>query len=187
MEDDAHKWDTEIVKDQIKIPAGMALVMCDVDCGSSTPGMVKKVQAWRAKDPESGLLWERLQGWNEKLAEKLKSGSEAGIASAIHGIRDFIREMGGRSDVPIEPKEQTELLDALTELEGVVGGVVPGAGGYDAVVVLVKDDEETINGIREFLLKWSKEKGSNVKLLGVKGEMEGVKVEGGEKYAEWLK
>lgn len=187
VEQSTQKWDTEIQKDTISIPKGMALVMCDVDCGSSTPGMVKKVLEWRKQDPESTLLWDRLQGWNEKLAEKLKKGSEAEIASAILGIRDFIQEMGGRSGVPIEPQEQTDLLDALTELEGVVGGVVPGAGGYDAVVILVKDDKETMERVEGFLVRWSEEKKSNVKLLGVKGEMEGVKVESVTKYSQWLK
>ena len=56
--------------------------------------------------------------------------------------RALIREMTAKSKVPIEPPQQTKLLDACKEVEGVVGGVVPGAGGYDAIVLLVEDREE---------------------------------------------
>ena len=37
-----------------------------------------------------------------------------------------MREMGTLSGVPIEPPEQTELLDACISQPGVVGGGVPG-------------------------------------------------------------
>jgi phosphomevalonate kinase len=37
-----------------------------------------------------------------------------------------MREMGEASGVPIEPPSQTKLLDAVSEVEGVVGAGVPG-------------------------------------------------------------
>jgi hypothetical protein len=37
-----------------------------------------------------------------------------------------MREMGNLSGVPIEPPEQTRLLDACFALSGVIGGGVPG-------------------------------------------------------------
>ncbi|KAG6915782.1 hypothetical protein DXG01_009820 [Tephrocybe rancida] len=54
-------------------------------------------------------------------------------------IRAKMREMGELSGVPIEPEEQTKLLDSCVSLAGVVGGGVPGAGGYDAIWLLVCD------------------------------------------------
>ncbi|KAK2463275.1 hypothetical protein APHAL10511_004930 [Amanita phalloides] len=54
-------------------------------------------------------------------------------------IRAKMREMGNVSGVPIEPPEQTKLLDACVSQAGVIGGGVPGAGGYDAIWVLVCD------------------------------------------------
>ncbi|KAH8787507.1 phosphomevalonate kinase-like protein [Hyaloscypha sp. PMI_1271] len=184
------KWDTEISKRGVTIPPGMALVMCDVDCGSETVGMVKQVLAWKKADPEgSKKLWDDLQACNETLAKKLTAGAEIReFREAFGEIRGRIREMGDRSGVPIEPKEQTELLDAVTEgVEGVAGGVVPGAGGYDAIVLLVKDDKETMLAIEEFLVRWSKEKGSNVKLLGTRGELEGARKEDASKYESLVK
>ncbi|GAA5860835.1 hypothetical protein JCM3774_003159 [Rhodotorula dairenensis] len=53
--------------------------------------------------------------------------------------RALMREMGSASDVPIEPAEQTRLLDTCSALPGVIGAGVPGAGGYDAVWVLCFD------------------------------------------------
>ena len=185
------KWDTEIQKEGVTIPNGMALVMCDVDCGSQTVGMVKKVLEWRKSDPSgSKKLWDELQTCNETLGRLLTSGSSSKkeFEGAFEAIRSRIREMGSKSGVPIEPPEQTELLDGLTKgVDGVAGGVVPGAGGYDAVVLLVKDDRETLGAIEKFLVEWSKEKGSNVKLLGTKGELEGVRKEDGGKYGAWVK
>lgn len=54
-------------------------------------------------------------------------------------IRASMREMGTQAGVPIEPAEQTALLNACVSVAGVIGGGVPGAGGYDAVWVLVFD------------------------------------------------
>jgi phosphomevalonate kinase len=184
------KWDTEISKRGVTIPKGMALVMCDVDCGSETVGMVKQVLEWKKNDPEaSEKLWGSLQSCNETLAEKLTSGATLEeFENAFAAIREKIRDMGARSGVPIEPPEQTELLDAVTKgVEGVAGGVVPGAGGYDAIVLLVKDDEETLSEIEDFLTRWSKEKNSNVKLLGTRGELEGARKEDVSKYGGLVK
>ncbi|KAH9920041.1 ribosomal protein S5 domain 2-type protein [Fomitopsis serialis] len=56
-------------------------------------------------------------------------------------VRAKMREMGTLSGVPIEPPEQTELLNACVSGAGVIGGGVPGAGGYDAIWLLVLDPE----------------------------------------------
>lgn len=53
-----------------------------------------------------------------------------------------MREMGTLAGVPIEPEEQTKLLDACVSQAGVIGGGVPGAGGYDAIWLLVCDPED---------------------------------------------
>ncbi|KAI0837830.1 Phosphomevalonate kinase [Hypoxylon sp. FL0890] len=183
------KWDTEISKDRAKMPPGVALRMCDVDCGSQTVGMVKQVLKWRDEtDPEGAKkLWDELQARNEALGEVLSNDRKDEIREAVAKIRELVRAMGKASGVPIEPESQTALLDALTEnVEGVYGGVVPGAGGYDALALLVKDDEATEEQIKQFLAKWSEEKGEKVRLLEVKGEMEGVRKEGLGQYDGWL-
>lgn len=161
--------------------------MCDVDCGSQTVGMVKKVLQWRESNPaESKKLWDELQQRNVKLGTILSEGRVEEIRPAVADIRELIRAMGTQSDVPIEPESQTNLLDALMGVEGVYNGVVPGAGGYDAVALLMKDDEATEKRVKDFVAQWSKEKGGQVRLLGVKGEMEGVRKENIKEYAGWI-
>lgn len=182
------QWDTEVVKDAVSLPKGVAVRMCDVDCGSQTVGMVKQVLAWRSSQPEAAKeLWDELQRRNEKLASVLKEGKTEEIRPAVHAIRELVRKMGTESGVPIEPDSQKELLDALEEgVEGVYGGVVPGAGGYDALALLVKDDEETTKRLEQFLEEWSKKKGGKVKLMEVNGEMEGARKENLLKYQGWV-
>lgn len=179
VDDADEQWDVETQKDGVTIPDGTALVMCDVDCGSQTVGMVKEVLAWRKKEPDSSkALWDQLQASNEVLGTTLADGPVSDLETAFENVREKIREMGRRSGVPIEPQEQTELLDALTKgVGGVFGGVVPGAGGYDAVALLVKDDKDTLDELNAFLAKWSADKKGNVKLLGAKGELEGARQE----------
>ncbi|KAF5623145.1 phosphomevalonate kinase [Fusarium sp. NRRL 25303] len=180
-------WDVEVLKDAVIMPKGVVLRMCDVDCGSKTVGMVKKVLKWRSSNPEeSKKLWDELQKRNEQLIATLNAGDVENLPGKITAVREMIRQMGSASDVPIEPESQTELLDALSTVEGVYGGVVPGAGGYDALALLMKDDEETKQRVGEFLDKWAKEKGTKVKLLSVKGEMEGVRAESLDVYAGWI-
>nr|AKA59152.1 phosphomevalonate kinase [Wolfiporia cocos]API68656.1 phosphomevalonate kinase [Wolfiporia cocos] len=56
-------------------------------------------------------------------------------------VRAKMREMGNLSGAAIEPPEQTALLDACVSVAGVIGGGVPGAGGYDAIWLLALDPE----------------------------------------------
>ncbi|KAH8731045.1 ribosomal protein S5 domain 2-type protein [Phaeosphaeriaceae sp. PMI808] len=201
---EGNKWDTEIRKAAIKMPKGLRLVMCDVDCGSETPGMVKQVLKWREEKPEEAAsLWGLLQRGNEVLAEELTRIAIDGPSSAdadskykklqqiIEENRALIRKMTVATGVPIEPLEQTALLDFCTNLDGVIGGLVPGAGGYDAVVLLVEDKEEVIDKLRRLLKEYqpgSSEGGvkiGKVGVIGVREEMEGVRIEDLDLYKEW--
>ncbi|KAI8679753.1 Phosphomevalonate kinase [Fusarium keratoplasticum] len=185
--DGESEWDVEILKDAVIMPKGVVLRMCDVDCGSKTVGMVKKVLAWKAQNPEASKeLWDELQRRNEQFIATLNAGDVEQLPSRIAAVRELIRKMGDASEVPIEPESQTELIDGLSTVEGVYGGVVPGAGGFDAVALLMRDDEETKQRVEEFLKRWAQDKGTKVKLLAVKGEMQGVRSESLDVYAGWV-
>ncbi|EJD42763.1 phosphomevalonate kinase [Auricularia subglabra TFB-10046 SS5] len=73
-------------------------------------------------------------------------------------IRNMMRSMGEAAKVPIEPPEQQRLLDACIALQGVIGGGVPGAGGYDAIWVLVleppAEPQAPASRVEELWLKW---------------------------------
>ena len=194
------KWDVEIASHAVKVPDRLLLVMCDVDCGSETPGMVKKILQWRKDKPEeANMLWVAIQRGTEDLCSELRRLSEGqglvsdsyqDLADIILTIRSLVREMSDRSKVPVEPSAITELLDFCTALPGVIGGVAPGAGGYDAVALLIKDDGKSLQDLQEKLQGWrTKEKSGavigDVRLLGVKQEKEGVKMEDISSYEGW--
>lgn len=193
-------WDTEIRKAAIKMPAGLRLVMCDVDCGSETPGMVKQVLKWREENKdEADKIWGDLQAGNEALAAELtrlaSEGSVKGkeqygkLRDIITGNRSLIRKMSVASNVPIEPPQQTRLLDYCSTLDGVIGGVVPGAGGFDAIVLLVEDT--SLASLEKSLDEYkgeSQEQGiqiNKVGVIGVREDMVGVRPEELSLYKEW--
>ncbi|KAI1099357.1 Phosphomevalonate kinase [Jackrogersella minutella] len=181
-------WDTEVAKTGVSMPPGVALRMCDVDCGSQTVGMVKKVLKWRDDTDPAGAkkLWDDLQTRNTALGAVLSGARKDDIPEAVAKVRELVRAMGDASGVPVEPDSQKRLLDALARVDGVYAGVVPGAGGFDALALLVRDDAATEGRVEAFLREWSREKGEKVKLLAVKGEMEGVRREALEQYDGWL-
>ncbi|EDN03085.1 phosphomevalonate kinase [Histoplasma capsulatum] len=248
-----HPWDTECVDFGTKLPRGMQMVLCDVDCGSQTPGMVKQVLQWRENNrEEADVLWAELQQNNDRLRLLLKdllhrnapnnshsraaavhrpssssSSSSAvsrghqhantanindvvdddddgdddndgnrfdGVSRLISRSRALLRTMTEKSGVPIEPKVQTELLDRLSaEVEGVIGGVVPGAGGYDAVALLVRDDAAVVDRLRAFLRTWKSSveddfggRIERVRLLGVAHGSEGLRNENPAHYFAWM-
>lgn len=196
-----HSWDQEVVRQAVQVPSSLLLVMCDVDCGSETPGMVRKVLEWRKEQAEkSSLLWNALQQGQEDLCQQLRRLAEREaisfdgyqeLADIISTIRSLVREMSVASTVPIEPPVITELLDFCTSLPGVVGGVAPGAGGYDAVALLVKNDGEVVRDLQSRLDGWKSQDASGttigkVRLLGVKQEKQGVRAESSGRYSGWL-
>lgn len=202
--DPAHPWDTECVDFGMQLPRGMQMVLCDVECGSQTPSMVKKVLEWRKNNRnEADVLWASLQNNNERLRQELKRLAQhpdaitdsdfAEIHNFLERSRHHIRTMTRRTDVPIEPSVQTELLDRVTAIDGVIGGVVPGAGGYDAIALLIRDDPTVISRLKELFENYQSAveddfggKIGNVRLLGVRHGSEGVKNEVLEQYAGWV-
>ncbi|PFH62369.1 hypothetical protein XA68_13963 [Ophiocordyceps unilateralis] len=180
-------WDVEIDSGGMRIPDGLTLHMCDVDGGTQSVGMAKKVLSWRSRHPETcSELWQRLQTANDALADHLRSGTVDQLPDAIRAIRVLLRDMGKLSDVPIEPESQTELLDAVSAVDGVYGGVVPGAGGFDALALLARDDDATRERLDARLSLWSEQKNTSVRLLGVRSETDGVRSEDLDVYAGWL-
>lgn len=220
----APRWDHEIASQAVKLSQHARLVMCDVDCGSQTVGMVKQVLAWRSQNQtHADQLWERLQQQNEEVQEaminfndvydrnagkheacldSIRQGEEPSeecydrLKVALQESRRSVQDMSSQSNVPIEPPPQTKLLDACCAIPGVLGGVVPGAGGYDAIALLVLDDDLVLHPLSEVLKTWkfgdtspSRETAGQVRALRVREEMHGAKKESGgsERHGPWLR
>jgi len=207
--DVAHPWDTECADFGMRLPQGMQMVLCDVDCGSHSPSMVKHVLEWRNKNrQEADMLWNNLQANNEKLRLELIRLAMARnhdpdavpvpedyehIRAFLRQTRGYLRTMTQLSGAPVEPLVQTELLDAMSNIEGVIGGVVPGAGGYDAVVLLIRDDMAVVDRLNALFKNWSSSveddfggKIERVRMLGVRHGSEGVMNENLGQYFGWI-
>lgn len=155
------RWDVHINKRGATMPSGLRLVMCDIDHGSPTPGMVKKVLSWRHEKPEeSAKLWADLQTQNDAFADELlrlhhsKYHDYKALRVRMSNIRSLIKQMSELSNVPIEPTEQSSLLDACCSVEGVIGGVVPGAGGFDAIALLIEDQKHVLDELEQLFAKF---------------------------------
>lgn len=111
------------------------------------------------------------------------------LRTQISKIRREIRNMGEAAGVPIEPPSQTKLLDHLTKsCQGVIGGVVPGAGGYDAVALLIADEDPAINSITAAFKEWKfgEDEGigsGRVRVLSAREEASGLRSEDIGQYA----
>ena len=69
------------------------------------------------------------------------------LRSTLLECRKNLKKMGDLAGVPVEPDEQTQLADATMELCGVVAALVPGAGGFDALVVIYVNTQEVRDSI----------------------------------------
>ncbi|WVQ77613.1 phosphomevalonate kinase [Cryptococcus sp. DSM 104548] len=76
------------------------------------------------------------------------------LAESLLRIRALLREMSDKSRVGIEPQEQSRLLDACGNVAGVLGGGVPGAGGYDALYLLTIDHPAPLTAIDDLWANW---------------------------------
>ncbi|KAJ2696045.1 phosphomevalonate kinase, partial [Coemansia spiralis] len=172
-------WDSEVVP--LAIPPRLVLRLADVDAGSSTPSMVRKVLQWQSTAPEQAArllasldaangrireLWGALATAHQDNSEaydcavdwcaqrasaEWRAGPDhaitaaaiatcgllADLAAGTLRMRQLQRELGDRAGVPIEPPEQTRLLDACMAVPGVCMAAVPGAGGFDAIFCIV--------------------------------------------------
>ncbi|KAH9083542.1 Phosphomevalonate kinase [Lactarius deliciosus] len=152
------------------LPPRTRLLLADIHAGSNTPLLVSKVLKWRSENSAAGRtsLWTALDQCNTSLGQTLTrlsqlyeqdqhsyvetvrwvSGLQPVQAHLLtEQIRGKMREMGKLSGVDIEPEQQTQLLDASVSMAGVIGGGVPGAGGFDAVWLLVCEPPEDTPGI----------------------------------------
>lgn len=126
------------------LPDDICLVLGDVQGGSETPKLVSKVLQWWSSDPQSHTVISALNAANELLMASLgdarvsKLQSTASLTSLLKNIRTGLKTLTQKTGAEIEPDEQSRILDLCEALPGCIGGVVPGAGGYDAICLLVE-------------------------------------------------
>ncbi|KAI9318394.1 ribosomal protein S5 domain 2-type protein [Dichotomocladium elegans] len=77
----------------------------------------------------------------------------ADLASDFGHVRAYLQKMSQLADVPIEPEEQTRLLNACMDVAGVIMAGVPGAGGYDAIFCIVLSEQAKLS-VRQIWEEW---------------------------------
>ncbi|KAI5965764.1 ERG8 [Candida pseudojiufengensis] len=172
------KWD--FVHESCALPAEVKLLMGDVNGGSETPKMVSKILQWKKDKPEeSEIIYNSLKEANTSFIKAVTEVNLEDIKKSLLQIRKGLRDLTLKANVPVEPIEQAQLLDRLSELRGCLGGTVPGAGGYDAIAILVLADSE--KDIRKET-SINSEKYNNVNWLNIHEEADGIKIENAEDY-----
>ncbi|KAN0060338.1 phosphomevalonate kinase [Thecaphora frezii] len=80
------------------------------------------------------------------------------VRNTLKAIRAGMRELGTRAGAPVEPREMGDLIHHVAlDVPGIVGGGVPGAGGYDALFLLyLRPAEYDAGGTREKVEKFWK-------------------------------
>ena len=137
-------WDMSFSKQSL--PDSVQLVLGDVAVGTKTTGMVKKVLSWKQNNPEaSAALFSDLNAANQGLVRALDANTD--IKQALSAVRAQLQRLTRESQVDVEPLSQSKRLDAASEISGVLGAVVPGAGGDDAVCLLVDSNVASVEAV----------------------------------------
>lgn len=163
------KVDWQMECEPIKLTPRLKLIMGDVHNGSETVKLVSTVQKWYADNlPRSREIYQEINENNvvaintliklyhisnedpdyyNQMIDNLNNGNSTDedistLAKSINKIRSLFRTVTKESGADVEPPIQTQLLNDCLELRGVIGGVVPGAGGHDAIALLMTEDTD---------------------------------------------
>jgi phosphomevalonate kinase len=193
-------WEEDMVQ-PLPLPSGkLQVLLADVQGGSESPSMARTVLKWKQSRLTAGQIphWDDLKRLNGKVVELMESiladdskidyeGLSSQPASqwptssplfqlqtTFSEIRQNLRSMGNEADVPIEPVPQTKLCDATAQLPGVVTCLVPGAGGFDAVVCLYIDRPSVLEAIGNLWASWES---PMICPLNVRASQNGLRVE----------
>lgn len=123
----------------------LRLVCVEYSKGFDTRIAVSKVLKWLAEhsDRQAQFLKEA-----DAIAVEFKLLVEGADWTALKPLcgkfRKLMKELGLEAGVQIEPEEATDILDQLLLIDNVVWGVCPGAGGYDALALLVDGESKSL-------------------------------------------
>lgn len=197
--------DWEISCEPVKLPPKLKIIMGDVHNGSETVKLVSTVQKWYADNlPRSRTIYDKINANNiiamdtliklyrrseenpeyyERMIENLDNDKNSDpdittLMKSIDTIRDLFRKITAESGADIEPLVQTKLLNDCLALKGVIGGVVPGAGGRDAIALIMTEKTNIVEATKGNQLF------KNVTWMDVKQEQTGLKEENPKHYED---
>ena len=118
-----------------------------IEIGSDTRIFVKKVLEYANKKKKEKLyddeLFSQLNEINEKIINiflNFLNEDYNSLKELCIKYRTILRKITEESKVDIEPKILTPLLDSLIKLEDIIYAICPGAGGYDSIIIMSKEN-----------------------------------------------
>ena len=91
--------------------------------------------------------------------------------------RSILRKISEESKVDIEPNILTPLLDDLINLNDIIYAICPGAGGYDSIIIMAKENtniSDLIKKINDLIEKFNRE--NKDKKLDIKANLLDVNI-----------
>ena len=169
----------EAVQAPLEIPSFLQLLLADVGGGTESPGMARKILAWKEQQSTPVPHWSNLIELNQRLVDLWQQVSHVSLThndldylaqhpatewtdyplllqlrATFQQTRFHLKAMGEAAGVPVEPSAQTQLADATMALPGVLAALVPGAGGSDALACVFIDVPDVRSRIGQLWATW---------------------------------
>ena len=136
------KTDTFCRHSPFSLPPHIAIALsCGGQGSSRTPVLVRQMKNWREKDDSKGL-WHEYSENNESLVRALCNGHMDDLKDLFEAKLEIMHRISECSGSQIVPDALYEVMKATNELEGVIGCIVAGAGGFDSFYCLY-DERKT--------------------------------------------
>ena len=160
-------------KDNIFLKNNISFI--SIEMGSDTRIFVKKVLEYANRKKNKQLfddkLFSELNNLNEQIINVFINNinNDELLIDLCKKYRNYLRLISTESNVDIEPKQLTPLLDKLISNKNIIYSICPGAGGYDSIISMGNGNtkkDEIINDIQQIINEFNinnKNKGINIK------------------------
>ena len=157
-----------------------------IEIGSDTRIFVKKVLEYANKKKKNKLyddeLFTQLNELNENIINIIlkdfnKDKDYILLKENCIKYRSILRKLSEESKVDIEPNILTPLLDDLINLNDIIYAICPGAGGYDSIIIMAKENtniSDLIKKINDLIEKFNRE--NKDKKLDIKANLLDVNI-----------
>jgi phosphomevalonate kinase len=157
-----------------------------IEIGSDTRIFVKKVLEYANKKKKNKLyddeLFTQLNELNENIINIIlkdfnKDKDYILLKENCIKYRSILRKISEESKVDIEPNILTPLLDDLINLNDIIYAICPGAGGYDSIIIMAKENtniSDLIIKINDLIEKFNQE--NKDKKLDIKANLLDVNI-----------
>lgn len=160
-------------KDNIFLKNNISFI--SIEMGSDTRIFVKKVLEYANRKKKKQLyddqLFSELNNINEQIINVFINNinNDKLLIDLCKKYRNNLRLISTESNVDIEPRQLTPLLDKLISNKNIIYSICPGAGGYDSIISIGNGNtkkDELINDIQQIINEFNiinKNKGINIK------------------------